>query len=73
MGLAFLPALYVKSEIRRRDALRICDVEGITVVRNHVLAWRPRSPARALFRGLAEKIRELVRKRLSDAVLPAKT
>jgi LysR family hydrogen peroxide-inducible transcriptional activator len=72
MGLAFLPALYVKSEIRGRDALRVTDVEGITVMRDHVLAWRPRSPARVLFRGLADKIRELVRKRLSDAVVLAK-
>jgi LysR family transcriptional regulator, hydrogen peroxide-inducible genes activator len=72
MGLAFLPALYVKSEIRGRDALRVTDVEGINITRSHVLAWRPRSPARTLFRGLADKIRELVRKRLSDVVLPAK-
>ena len=68
MGLAFLPALYVRSEIRDRDELRVTDIEGIRVFRNHALVWRPRSPARNLFRSLAAQIREIVADRLSEHV-----
>jgi len=73
MGLAFLPALYVRSEIRARDVLRITDVTGINVYRNHALAWRPSSPGRALFRELAKSMRSIASQQLSDdvAVLPA--
>lgn len=35
MGIAFLPSLYVKSEIRDRDELRVTDVSGINVFRSH--------------------------------------
>jgi len=72
MGVAFLPALYVKSEIRDRDELRIADIEGAKVFRNHALVWRPASPARNLFRGLAEQIRNIVTTDLSADVLAAR-
>jgi LysR family hydrogen peroxide-inducible transcriptional activator len=70
MGLAFLPSLYVKSEIRARTELRVTDVAGVDVFRNHVLVWRPTSPGRALFRTLAERIRAIVDKQLGDVTLP---
>lgn len=73
MGLAFLPALYIRSEIRERDELRIADVQGVRVHRRHALVWRPTSPARVLFRALAERIREIAADRLSGHVMPAKT
>ncbi|MEM1229034.1 MAG: hydrogen peroxide-inducible genes activator [Pseudomonadota bacterium] len=68
MGIAFLPALYVASEIRDTDTLKVTDVHGISMLRHHALAWRARSPARALFAELAEEIRSLVRERLRDYV-----
>jgi len=70
MGLAFLPSLYVKSEIRARDELRVTDVVGINVFRSHALAWRPTSPGRALFRTLADRMRAIVQKQLGDVTLP---
>lgn len=70
MGLAFLPALYVKSEIRARDELRVTDVVGINVFRSHALAWRPTSPGRVLFRTIADRIRAIVDKQLGDVTLP---
>ena len=60
MGITFLPALYVASEIRETDPLRVADVFGVNMYRDHALAWRSRSPARPLFRRLAQTIRELV-------------
>ena len=71
MGIAFLPALYLASEIRDTDTLRVTDVHGIGMLRHHALAWRQRSPARGLFQDLAGDIRELVRERLAEYVVLA--
>jgi LysR family hydrogen peroxide-inducible transcriptional activator len=60
MGITFLPSLYVASEIRETDPLRVTDVSGVNMYRDHALAWRTRSPARPLFRRLAQTIRELL-------------
>lgn len=68
MGIAFLPALYVKSEIRARDELRITEVQGISERRQHVLAWRSSSPARGLFKSLADGIKDVARNNLSDVL-----
>jgi LysR family hydrogen peroxide-inducible transcriptional activator len=73
MGLAFLPALYIRSEIRDSHELRVADVNGVRVLRNHALVWRRRTPARALFRQIAERIRGIVATRLSDHVMPTNT
>ena len=70
MGIAFLPALYVKSEIRDRDELRVADIHGIDERRSHVLAWRASSPARGLFKSLADKIKTIARERLADVLMP---
>ncbi len=70
MGISFLPALYVKSEIRGKKELRVADVEGINVVRNHALVWRNTSPVRNFYRQLAEFIRGVIEKNLADTVLP---
>ena len=70
MGIAFLPALYVKSEIRDRDELRIADIHGVEERRSHVLAWRASSPARGLFKSLAEKIKAVAREKLADVLIP---
>ncbi len=72
MGLAFLPALYVRSEIRQRDVLRVTDVTGLNVYRRHALVWRPASPARALFRRLAQRIRQISHRQLADWLMPEK-
>ena len=63
MGVAFLPALYVQSEIRGEDELRVTDLRGEQVVRVHAMAWRATSPARTLFRELAEQVRTMLRER----------
>lgn len=73
MGTAFLPALYVKSEIREEKELRIADVEGVNVVRSHVLVWRKTSPEKSFYRELATEIRSIVEKNLSDVVIPIRT
>ncbi len=68
MGITFLPALYVASEIPGTSTLRVTDVGGVQMSRNHALAWRTRSPMRARFKDLAEEMRTLIRKRLQKHV-----
>lgn len=69
MGIAFLPALYVRSEIHRPKELRVTTVRGEVIERTHALAWRASSPSRQLFREIAEEIRTLVKRELSDELL----
>ena len=68
MGIAFLPALYIRSEIHRPRELRVATVHGEVIERTHALAWRASSPARPLFREIADEIRTLVGNTLSDVV-----
>jgi LysR family hydrogen peroxide-inducible transcriptional activator len=70
MGIAFLPALYALSEIRDDKELRVADVEGVNVMRNHALAWRSTSPQRHFYKELATEIQKIVRANLSSVVIP---
>ena len=71
MGVAFLPALYAKSEIRNEEELRVADVNGINVVRNHALVWRNTSPASSFYRQLSEEIKSMIETNLASDILPA--
>ena len=68
MGIAFLPALYIRSEIHRPQELRIARVHGEDIQRTHALAWRKTSPARLLFREIAKEIRTAVAATFSPEV-----
>ena len=60
-SMAFLPSLYVASEIHDQSELRVTDLHGDSIARIQAMAWRSSSPARALFRELAQEIREILR------------
>jgi LysR family hydrogen peroxide-inducible transcriptional activator len=68
MGITFLPALYVASDIIDSDTLRVTDVAGVSMSRDHALAWRRRSPARVFFRQLADAIRTIAKEQLEGEV-----
>lgn len=72
MGVAFLPALYIRSEIRDRDELVVREVEGEVIYRTHAIAWRDTSPLRGFYRGLCAYIQKVVAQRFGDdvSVLP---
>ena len=70
MGAAFLPALYVKSEIRDENEVRIASVDGVDVMRNHALAWRSTTPHKSFYRQLAGEIRQIIASALKDDVIP---
>lgn len=69
MGLTFLPALYIHSEIHQPQGLSVREVEKLKLSRTHVLAWRRNSPNRSFYRQLAEQIRSLAQINLSDVKL----
>lgn len=68
MGIAFLPALYIRSEIHRPEELRSATVHGEAIRRTHALAWRKSSPARLLFREIGNEIRRLVSRTFSPEI-----
>jgi LysR family hydrogen peroxide-inducible transcriptional activator len=70
MGIAFLPALYIRSEIHRPSELRVATVRGEVIERTHALAWRSSSPARQLFREITDEIRSLVARDLTKELHP---
>ena len=69
MGITFLPSLYVAIEIGESDTLRITDVKGVNMNRDHALAWRRRSPARVFFRQLAEAMKAILDEQLAGEVI----
>lgn len=70
MGIAFLPALYAKSEIRDKEELRVAEVEGISVARNHALVWRNTSPLASFYKRLSEEIKVIIQTKLASEVFP---
>lgn len=68
MGIAFLPSLYIKSEIRDQSELRLSSVEGAVFIRDHALVWRKNSPQRHFYHALAKQIREIISQSLTDTV-----
>jgi len=68
MGITFLPSLYVASEIGDSDTLRVTDVTGVNMNRDHALVWRRRSPARVFFRQLADTMKAIADEHLAEEV-----
>jgi LysR family hydrogen peroxide-inducible transcriptional activator len=70
MGVAFLPALYIRSEIHRPEELNVIRVEGARLYREHALIFRNTSPVRHLYQALAQLIRLRMAEEFSDVVTP---
>jgi len=68
MGLAFLPALYIESEIRVEEGIVVNRLDDENVARMHVLAWRSSSPARTFYRQLAVELRRIIGEKLGHVV-----
>ena len=68
MGVAFLPGLYVHSEMHIPEALHVTEIRGRQVFREHGLVWRPGAPGRGFYRELATSMREIIRDRLTGVV-----
>tara|TARA_R110002096_G_scaffold5175_30_gene24291 strand:- start:7588 stop:8616 length:1029 start_codon:yes stop_codon:yes gene_type:complete len=68
MGVAFLPSLYIRSEIRDRDELHVLRIEDEDIYRIHALAWRDTSPLRNFYRGLSTFIQKVAEEQFGDVV-----
>lgn len=68
MGSAFLPSLYIASEINDQSELQQIDIEGETITRTHALAWRASSPSNHFFGLLALEIKKLIHKGAGDLI-----
>ena len=71
MGISFLPALYIESEIRPTDDLKVIPITGEGVLREHALVWRTSAPSRNLFKEIAARIKQIIRANLAGVTLPA--
>lgn len=69
MGLAFLPNLYIHTELHKAEGLKVIDIKDMQLSRNHILAWRKQSPNRGFYRKLAQSIQAFVKTNLNDAGL----
>ncbi len=68
LGVAFLPGLYVHSEMHNPEALHVSELSGQPISRQHALIWRVASPSRVFFREFAACLRTIIRERLGDVV-----
>ncbi len=68
LGHAFLPALYVLSEIHEQSQLKVADLADEPLYRLHALAWRSASPAREYFQKLAIDMRATLGRTLGDTI-----
>lgn len=69
MGVAFMPSLYIRSEIRDRDDLSVVKVAGEPITRIHALAWRDTSPLRGFYRTLGDFFQTVIRTKFGKDVV----
>lgn len=62
MGIAFLPALYIRSEIKKSDRLKTYLIADESIFRIHALAWRNTSPMRGFYRELGGTFQKLLKR-----------
>lgn len=68
MGVAFLPGLYIQSELHKPEALHVCEISNLPIVRKHSLVWRTTSANRVFYRELVVLLRQVIAQRLGAAV-----
>lgn len=69
VGLAFLPALYVRSEVGDRDEIAVLNIEAPNLTRRTALMWRSSSVHTGLFNEIAELIRGIAKDNLSELLV----
>jgi len=68
LGVAFLPGLYVHSELHNPEALHVTEIRGRPILRQHGMVWRANSPARVFYREFAATMRKIIAHRLAGVV-----
>lgn len=68
IGLSFLPALYIRSEIEPRHDVAVLDTAFELPSREIAMAWRPNSPQKHLYQRIQHIIRKACRENIADYV-----
>ncbi len=68
LGIAFLPSLYVRSEIAPRRDVQSVEFKGASFSREVVLAWKKGSSKAEFYKQIAEIMRKQCREALSEYV-----
>jgi LysR family transcriptional regulator, hydrogen peroxide-inducible genes activator len=68
IGLSFMPALYIRSEIEPRQDVSVLDINFELPKRGIALAWRQNSPQKHLYLRILHIIRKACRENLADYV-----
>ncbi|MEM8749157.1 MAG: hydrogen peroxide-inducible genes activator [Pseudomonadota bacterium] len=69
VGIAFLPALYIRSEISNRGEVEVRELEAASLHRHIGIAWRERSVNAAVFEDIAQEIRTFAQDNLHEVTL----
>ncbi len=69
VGITFLPALYIRSEIGTRGELAVIDLNAASLFRQAGLAWRQQSVYGALFNNIAKTIKLVAAEKLPEVTL----
>ncbi len=69
VGIAFLPALYVQSEIRNRGEIAVLELKNANLYREIGLTWRRRSVHAAFHDQIAQLIKATAQEKFSDITL----
>lgn len=68
MGVSFLPALYIRSEILPRQDVVILDLDFTLPKREIAIAWRQNSPENRLYKDIVRIISRTCREKLAESV-----
>ena len=66
VGVAFLPALYIRSEIGTRREISVLDIDMPILQRQIALVWRESSVHSSLFNDMASLIRRIAKQSLPE-------
>lgn len=69
VGIAFLPALYIRSEISERDKLKVLEFSTSNLHRQIGLVWRQRSVHAEQFSEIAEMVRSTCAERFPEVTV----
>ncbi|TFH54340.1 MAG: hydrogen peroxide-inducible genes activator [Candidatus Zixiibacteriota bacterium] len=69
MGVTFLPALYVRSEITSRSEIVVRQLSGKSIARSLGLVWRKSAGRATAYQQIANIIREVAAKKFKDLII----
>lgn len=73
MGIAFLPSLYVRSEISEAENLKVIRLHEEPIIRTHVAAWRRHSSSRHMLQKISYDIKSIAMDAFSHILEEVKT